>query len=232
MKNEKGQEISESFPKLVYLLDEHNCLKGGRYDYITKLAASCNVKRLVPDYQSSKIMRQNYEGNTFPPMGCRSHLSPKKIDGEYKWYGRFNMGVVSLNLPQIAILSKGNMPLFWKLFNNRLNLCKEALLTRYELLKGTSADISPIHWRHGGLARLNKGETIDKLLENGYATISLGYVGMYECVQAMLGVSHTTKEGEQFALEIMKAMKAACDKWKEETGLGFGLYGTPKILGL
>ena len=159
--------------------------------------------------------------------GCRSHLSPKKIDGEYKWYGRFNMGVVSLNLPQIAILSKGNMPLFWKLFNNRLNLCKEALLTRYELLKGTSADISPIHWRHGGLARLNKGETIDKLLENGYATISLGYVGMYECVQAMLGVSHTTKEGEQFALEIMKAMKAACDKWKEETGLGFGLYGTP-----
>ena len=232
MKNEKGQEISESFPKLVYLLDEHNCLKGGRYDYITKLAASCNVKRLVPDYQSAKIMRQNYEGNTFPPMGCRSHLSPKKIDGEYKWYGRFNMGVVSLNLPQIAILSKGNMPLFWKLFNNRLNLCKEALLTRYELLKGTSADISPIHWRHGGLARLNKGETIDKLLENGYATISLGYVGMYECVQAMLGVSHTTKEGEQFALEIMKAMKSACDKWKEETGLGFGLYGTPKILGL
>lgn len=228
MKNYKGQEIGEAFPKLVYLLDEHNCLEGGKYDYITKLAAKCTAKRLVPDYQSAKIMRMNYEGNTFPPMGCRSHLSPwKDENGNYKWYGRFNQGVVSLNLPQIAIIADGDMELFWDMLDQRLELCKEALLVRHNMLMGTLSDVSPIHWQHGAIARLKKGEKIDKLLENGYSTLSLGYVGICEMTYAMLGVSHTTKEGEKFALEVMNYMKEACDRWKEETGLGFGLYGTP-----
>lgn len=228
MKNYKGQEIGEAFPKLVYLLDEHNCLEGGKYDYITKLAAKCTAKRLVPDYQSAKIMRQNYEGNTFPPMGCRSHLSPYKLeDGSYKWYGRFNQGVVSLNLPQIAIVSEGNMDLFWEILDKRLELCKEALITRHNMLLGTLSDVSPIHWQHGAIARLKKGEKIDKLINDGYSTLSLGYVGVYEMVQTMLGVSHTTKEGEEFAIKVMQHMKEACDTWKEETGLAFGLYGTP-----
>lgn len=228
MKNYKGQEIGEAFPKLVYLLDKHNCLEGGKYDYITKLAAKCNCKRLVPDYQSAKIMRKNYEGNTFPPMGCRSHLSPYKDEnGTYKWYGRFNGGVVSLNLPQIAILSKGNRDLFWSILEQRLELCKEALLFRQSMLRGVKSDVSPIHWQHGAIARLEKGETIDKLLDNGYSTLSLGYVGICEMTYAMLGVSHTTPEGEKFALEVMNKLKEACDSWKKETGIGFGLYGTP-----
>lgn len=228
MKNYKGQEIGEAFPKLVYLLDEHNCLEGGKYDYITKLAAECTAKRLVPDYQSAKIMRMNYEGNTFPPMGCRSHLSPwKDGNGDYKWYGRFNQGVISLNLPQIGIISNGDMELFWELLDQRLDLCKEALITRHNMLLGTVSDVSPIHWQHGAIARLEKGEAIDKLLNEGYSTLSLGYVGIHEMVQAMLGVSHTTPEGEKFALEVMNHMKDACDEWKNETGLGFGLYGTP-----
>ena len=228
MKNYKGQEIGEAFPKLVYLLDEHNCLEGGKYDYITKLAAECTAKRLVPDYQSAKIMRMNYEGNTFPPMGCRSHLSPwKDGNGDYKWYGRFNQGVISLNLPQIGIISNDDMELFWELLDQRLDLCKEALITRHNMLLGTVSDVSPIHWQHGAIARLEKGEAIDKLLNEGYSTLSLGYVGIHEMVQAMLGVSHTTPEGEKFALEVMNHMKDACDEWKKETGLGFGLYGTP-----
>ena len=228
MKNYRGQEIGEAFPKLVYLLDEHNSLEGGKYDYITKLAAKCTAKRLVPDYQSAKIMRQNYEGNTFPPMGCRSHLSTwKDGEGNYKWYGRFNQGVVSLNLPQIGIVSDGDMEMFWDMLNQRLELCKEALLTRHNMLLGTLSDVSPIHWQHGAIARLEKGEKIDKLLKDGYSTLSLGYVGIHEMVRAMLGVSHTTEEGEKFALEVMNHMKNKCDEWKEETGLGFGLYGTP-----
>ena len=228
MKNYKGQEVGEEFPKLVYLLDEHNCLEGGKYDYITKLAAKCNTKRLVPDYQSAKIMRQNYDGETFPPMGCRSHLSNwRDENGNYKWYGRFNMGVVSLNLVQVALTANKDMDAFWNILDQRLELCKEALLVRYNLLKGTLSDTSPIHWQYGGSARLKKGEKIDSLLENGYATLSLGYVGIYEMTQAMLGVSHTTKEGEEFAVAVMKYLKAACDKWKDETKLGFGLYGTP-----
>ena len=228
MKNYKGQVIGEAFPKLVYLLDEHNCLEGGKYDYITKLAAKCNCKRLVPDYQSAKIMRKNYEGNTFPPMGCRSHLSPYTDEnGNYKWYGRFNGGVISLNLPQIGILANKDMDLFWKILDERLQLCKEALLFRQGMLRGVKSDVSPIHWQHGAIARLKKGETIDKLLHDGYSTLSLGYVGMNELCYAMLGVSHTTPEGEKFALNVMKHMKAKCDQWKAETGLGFGLYGTP-----
>lgn len=228
MKNYKGQEIGEAFPKLIYLLDEHNCLEGGKYDYITKLAAKCTVKRLVPDYQSAKMMKKNYEGNTFPPMGCRSHLSPyKDSNGDYKWYGRFNQGVVSLNLPQIGILAQGNMDLFWKIFNERLDLCKDALLTRHKMLLGITSDASPIHWQYGAIARLEKGEKIDKLLKDGYSTLSLGYVGICELTYAMLGVSHTTPEGEKFALEVMNHMNAKCNQWKEETGLGFSLYGTP-----
>ena len=228
MKNYKGQEIGEAFPKLVYLLDEHNCLEGGKYDYITELCAQCNVKRLVPDYQSAKIMRQNYEGNTFPPMGCRSHLSPwKDENGNYKWYGRFNQGVISLNLPQIGIIANKDMDLFWEILDERLQLCKEALLVRHKLLLGTPSDISPIHWQYGALGRLDKGESIDKLLKDGYSTLSLGFVGICELTYAMLGVSHTTAEGMEFALRVMQHMKNACDSWKKETGLGFGLYGTP-----
>ena len=228
MKSPKGQNIGEEFPKLVYLLDDHNCLEGGKYDYITKLAAKCNAKRLVPDYQSAKIMRKNYEGETFPPMGCRSHLSPwKDENGNYKWYGRFNQGVVSLNLVSVALTSKGDMNEFWNILDARLELCKEALMVRHNLLLGTKSDISPIHWQYGGIARLKKGETIDKLLKDGYSTLSLGYVGVYEMTQAMLGVSHTTKEGEEFALKVMNHLNNTCQKWKQETGLGFGLYGTP-----
>ena len=228
MKNYRGQEIGEEFPKLVYLLDEHNCLEGGKYDYITKLAAKCNTKRLVPDYQSAKIMRRNYDGETFPPMGCRSHLSNwKDENGNYKWYGRFNQGVVSLNLVQVALTANKDMDKFWEVLDERLSLCREALMVRHNLLLGTSSDISPIHWQHGGIARLEKGEKIDPLLKNGYSTLSLGYVGIYEMTQAMLGVSHTTKEGEEFALKVMNHLKDACDSWKKETGLGFGLYGTP-----
>ena len=228
MKNYKGQEIGEEFPKLVYLLDEHNCLEGGKYDYITKLAAKCNTKRLVPDYQSAKIMRKNYDGETFPPMGCRSHLSNwKDENGNYKCYGRFNQGVVSLNLVQVALTANKDMDKFWEVLDERLSLCREALMVRHNLLLGTSSDISPIHWQHGGIARLEKGEKIDPLLKNGYSTLSLGYVGIYEMTQAMLGVSHTTKEGEEFALKVMNHLKGACDSWKAETGLGFGLYGTP-----
>ena len=228
MKNYKGQNISEEFPKLVYLLDEHNCLEGGKYDYITKLAAKCSAKRLVPDYQSAKMMRKNYEGETFPPMGCRSHLSPwKDENGNYKWYGRFNQGVISLNLVQVALTANKDMNKFWEILDERLELCKEALMVRHNLLLGTTSDVSPIHWQHGGIARLKKGEKIDKLLKNGYSTLSLGYVGICEMTYAMLGVSHTTKEGEEFALKVMNHLNNTCQEWKKETGLGFGLYGTP-----
>lgn len=228
MKNYKGQVIGEEFPKLVYLLDEHNCLEGGKYDYITKLAAKCNTKRLVPDYQSAKMMRKNYDGETFPPMGCRSHLSNwRDENGNYKWYGRFNQGVISLNLVQVALTAEKDMEKFWSILDERLDLCKEALMIRHNLLKGTTSDISPIHWQHGGISRLEKGEKIDSLLEGGYSTLSLGYVGIYEMTQAMLGISHTTEEGEKFALEVMNYLSTKCSEWKEETGLGFGLYGTP-----
>lgn len=228
MKNYKGQVIGEAFPKLIYLLDENNAKPDSKYYYLTRLSAECTTKRLVPDYQSAKIMRQNYEGCTFPPMGCRSHLSPwQDENGNYKWYGRFNQGVISLNLPQIGIIAKGDMKAFWSILDERLKLCKEALLVRHKLLRGTLADVSPIHWQYGALARLNKGEAIDKLLEGGYSTLSLGFVGIFELTKAMLGVSHTTKEGEEFALKVTRYMSEKCAEWKKETGLGFGLYGTP-----
>lgn len=228
IKNEKGVYVTPAFPKLVYVLDENNCLKGGKYDYITKLAVKCSSKRLYPDYISAKKMRENYEGNVFSPMGCRSFLSPwKDEDGNYKFEGRFNQGVVSINLPQIAILAKGDENRFWSLFEERLQLCFDALMCRHNALKGIISDTSPVHWQYGAIARLQKGEKIDKFLENGYSTISLGYIGLYECTKLMCGVSHTDPTATPFALKVMKTMREHCEKWKKETGLGFGLYGTP-----
>ena len=228
IKNEKGVYITPAFPKLVYVLDEHNCLKGGKYDYLTKLAAKCSAKRMYPDYISAKKMRENYEGNVFSPMGCRSFLSPwKDENGEYKFEGRFNQGVVSINLPQIGIIADGDEEKFWSLLDERLELCKEALMCRHYALLGTSSDISPIHWQNGAIARLEKGEKIDKLLKNGYSTISLGYIGVYETTKLMRGVSHTTPEGHEFAIKLMKYLADRTEKWKKETGIGFGLYGTP-----
>lgn len=228
IKNEKGVFVTPAFPKLIYVLDEHNCLKGGKYDYITRLAVQCSAKRLYPDYISAKKMRENYEGNVFSCMGCRSFLTAwKDENGEYKFEGRFNQGVVSLNLPQIGILAAGDKELFWQLLEERLALCFEALMCRHTALEGTLSDVSPIHWQYGAIARLEKGETIDKLLHNGYSTISLGYIGLYEVTKLMTGVSHTQTEGTEFALRLMKRLRSATDTWKEETGIAFGLYGTP-----
>lgn len=228
IKNEAGVYVTPAFPKLVYVLDENNCLKGGKYDYLTELAVRCSIKRMYPDYISAKKMRENYEGNVFSPMGCRSFLVPwKDKDGHYKFEGRFNQGVVSINLPQIGIIAKGDEDKFWKLLDERLELCREALMVRHNALKGIRSDVSPIHWQNGAIARLKKGETIDKLLENGYSTLSLGYIGLYECTVAMKGCSHTTPEGEEFAMRVMKHLNAACKKWRAESGLGFSLYGTP-----
>lgn len=228
IKNEQGIYVTPAFPKLIYVLDEHNSLKGGKFDYLTELAISCSAKRLYPDYISAKKMKEIYNGNVFSSMGCRSFLSPwKDKNGNYKFEGRFNMGVVSLNLPQIALTSKGDEKLFWELLDRRLEICYEALMLRYKLLKGTTTDISPIHWEFGALTRLKKGSKIDEVLKNGYATISLGYIGLYEATKFMTGTTHTTKIGEKFALKLMNKLKQATETWKEETGLGFGLYGTP-----
>ena len=228
IKNEKGVYVTPAFPKLIYVLDENNCLKGGKYDYITKLAVKCSAKRMYPDYISAKKMRENYEGNVFSCMGCRSFLSPwKDENGNYKFEGRFNQGVVSINLPQIGILAKGNEEVFWKLMDERLQLCFEALMCRHNALKGTLSDVSPIHWQYGAIARLNKGEKIDPLLYGGYSTMSLGYIGLYEVTKLMKGVSHTDPVGEEFALRVMNHMKEATDRWRDETNSGFSLYGTP-----
>ena len=228
IKNEKGVPITPAFPKLVYVLDEHNCLKGGEYDYLTKLAVKCSSKRMYPDYISAKKMRENYQGNVFSPMGCRSFLSPwKDENGNYKFEGRFNQGVVTINLPQIAIIADGDEEKFWSLLEERLEICKEALMCRHYSLLGTQAEMSPIHWRYGAIARLNKGEKIDELLKGGYSTLSLGYIGIYETTKLMKGVSHTTEEGHEFAIKVMTALRDAAAKWKAETGLGFALYGTP-----
>ena len=228
IKNEKGVYVTPAFPKLIYVLDEHNCLKGGKYDYLTKLAVKCSAKRMYPDYVSAKMMRENYEGNVFSCMGCRSFLTPwKDENGNYKFEGRFNQGVVSLNLPQIGILAEGDEEKFWALLEERLALCFEALMCRHHALEGTLSNVSPIHWQYGAIARLKKGEPIDKLLHDGYSTISLGYIGLYEVTKLMTGVSHTDPKGTNFALRLMKRLRLACDTWKLETGLGFGLYGTP-----
>lgn len=228
IKNEVGVYVTPAFPKLVYVLDEHNCLKGGKYDYITKLAVRCSAKRLYPDYISAKKMRENYEGNVFSPMGCRSFLTPwKDENGNYKFEGRFNQGVVSLNLPQMGIVARGDEEKFWKIFDERLELCYEALMCRHKALEGTTSDVSPIHWQYGAIARLEKGEKIDKLLHGGYSTLSLGYIGLYEVTKLVKGVSHTTPEGEEFALRVMNHLRSATDRWRKETGIHFSLYGTP-----
>ncbi len=228
IKNEAGVYVTPAFPKLVYVLDEFNNLTGGEYDYLTKLAVKCSAKRMYPDYISAKKMKENYEGNVFSPMGCRSFLSPwKDENGNYKFEGRFNQGVVSINLPQIGIIADGDEEKFWKLFDERLELCKEALMCRHYALLGTKSDISPIHWQYGAIARLKKGEPIDKLLFGGYSTLSLGYIGVYELTKLVKGVSHTTEEGHEFAIKVMKYMKDKVLKWKKETNLGFALYGTP-----
>ena len=228
IKNEAGVYVTPAFPKLVYVLDEHNCLKGGKYDYLTNLAVKCSSKRMYPDYISAKKMKEIYEGNVFSPMGCRSLLSPwKDENGNFKFEGRFNQGVVSINLPQIAIIADGDEEKFWKLLDERLELCKEALMCRHYALLGTTSDISPIHWQHGAISRLAKGEKIDKLLFGGYSTISLGYIGIYEMTKLMKGVSHTQPEGHDFALSVMKYLKDKTAEWKKETNIGFALYGTP-----
>nr|WP_295266784.1 anaerobic ribonucleoside-triphosphate reductase [uncultured Blautia sp.] len=228
IKNEKGVYVTPAFPKLIYVLDEHNCLKGGKYDYLTRLAVKCSAKRMYPDYISAKKMRENYENNVFSCMGCRSFLSPWKNEkGEYQFEGRFNQGVVSINLPQIAIIADGDEEKFWTLLEERLSLCFEALMCRHHALEGTLSNVSPIHWQYGAIARLKKGEKIDKLLHDGYSTISLGYIGVYETTKLMTGVSHTDPKGTNFALRLMKRLRLACDTWKLETGIGFGLYGTP-----
>ncbi len=228
IKNEKGVYVTPAFPKLIYVLDEHNCLQGGKYDYVTRLAIRCSAKRMYPDYISAKKMRENYEGNVFSCMGCRSFLTPWRDEhGNYKFEGRFNQGVVSLNLPQIGIIAKGDEEYFWQLLEERLALCFEALMCRHHALEGIISDVSPIHWQYGAIARLKKGEKIDKLLHNGYSTISLGYIGLYEVTRLMTGKSHTEAGGTEFAMKLMQRLRKATDSWKEMTGIHFGLYGTP-----
>ena len=228
IKNEAGVYVTPAFPKLVYVLDDFNNLTGGEYDYLTELAVKCSAKRMYPDYISAKKMRENYEGNVFSPMGCRSFLSPwKDENGSYKFEGRFNQGVVSINLPQVAIIANGDENKFWKLLDERLELCKKALMCRHNALVGTTSDISPIHWQYGAIARLKKGEKIDKLLYGGYSTISLGYIGIYEMTKLMTGVSQTEPAGHEFALKVMNYLRETVNRWKKETNIGFALYGTP-----
>nr|WP_075573917.1 anaerobic ribonucleoside-triphosphate reductase [Ezakiella massiliensis] len=228
IKNEADVYVTPAFPKLIYVLDEHNVHEDSKYYYLTKLAAKCTAKRMYPDYISAKKMRELYEGNVFSPMGCRSFLAPwKNEDGEYVFDGRFNMGVVSLNLPQIGILSGGDEDKFWEILEKRLELVKKALMFRYELLENVTSDVSPIHWQYGAIARLKKGEKVTKLLQNGYATISMGYIGLYEATKLVTGKSHTDPEAKEFALKVMQRLRKACDDWKAETHLGFALYGTP-----
>ncbi len=236
IKNSAGIYVTPAFPKLVYVLDENNCLKGGKYDYITELAVKCSAKRMYPDYISAKVMRQAHEGNVFSPMGCRSFLTDWKDPetGEYKYEGRFNQGVVSINLPQIGLMvSDGGRKVpasedeFWKLLDERLDLCYEALMCRHEALMGVHSDVSPVHWQHGALARLQPGETIDRYLVGGYSTISLGYIGIYELTKLVKGCSQTEPEGMDFATRVMTYLRDTCYKWRDATNIDFSLYGTP-----
>ncbi len=241
VKNEKGVYITPAFPKLIYALDEDNIEPDSKYYYLTKLAAECTAKRMVPDYISAKIMKE-LKGDVYPCMGCRSFLTPDRftnagvgniphaedyVEGKHRYYGRFNQGVVTINLVDVACSSGKDMDKFWEIFDERLDLCYRALMIRHNRLKGTPSDVAPILWQYGAIARLEKGETIDKLLYNGYSTISLGYGGLCECVKYMTGVSHTTKEGEDFALAVMQHLNDACNKWKAETNIDFSVYGTP-----
>ncbi len=233
VKNEKGIWVTPAFPKLIYVLEEDNITETAPYWYLTELAAKCTAKRMVPDYISEKKMLElkvdkNGEGHCYTCMGCRSFLTPYvDEDGKAKYYGRFNQGVVTISLPDVALSSGGNMEKFWKIFDERLELCHQALLCRHERLKGTLSDAAPILWQYGACARLKKGETIDKLLFGGYSTISLGYAGLYECVKYMTGKSHTDSAATPFALEVMQHMNDACAKWKQQHNIDFSLYGTP-----
>ena len=228
VKTEKGVYITPAFPKLIYVLEEDNIHEGSKYWYLTKLAAQCTAKRMVPDYISEKIMKKLKDGNCYPCMGCRSFLTVYHDENDKpKFYGRFNQGVVTINLVDVACSSGKDMEKFWEIFDERLELCHEALMYRHNRLKGTPSDVAPILWQNGALARLKKGETIDKLLYNGYSTISLGYAGLCECTRYMTGKSHTDPEAKPFALEVMKHMNEACAKWREESHIDFSLYGTP-----
>ena len=234
IKNEKGVYITPAFPKLIYVLEEDNIHEDSKYWYLTKLSAECTAKRMVPDYISEKIMFENKvdkngEGHCYPCMGCRSFLTPyvDPVTNEPKYYGRFNQGVVTVNLVDVACSSRGDMDKFWKIFDERLELCHRALVCRHERLEGTPSDVAPILWQHGALARLKKGETIDKLLHGGYSTISLGYAGLCECVRYMTGKSHTDPSATPFALKVMQHMNDVCSEWKAEHNVDFSLYGTP-----
>ena len=228
IKNKKGIYITPAFPKLIYVLDEINNLSGGKYDYITELAAECTAKRMYPDYISAKKMREYYQGNVYGIMGCRSILAPwKDKDGNYKFEGRFNQGVVSINLPQIAIIANKDEDKFWSLLDERLQLCFEALMCRHENCKKILSDNSPIHWQNGAIARLPEHSSVDELLYGGYSSISLGYIGLYETTKLMKGVSHTDPTGTEFALRVMNKLRETTDRWKAETNIGFALYGTP-----
>lgn len=249
IKNENGVWISPAFPKLLFVEEEDTIHENSKYFYLTQMAAKCSAKRLVPDYISEKKMKEYKiadgqlpgEGDCFANMGCRSFLSvdetrngwnnlarAKNYDGKPKYYGRFNKAVVTINLPDVGLSAHKDMDAFWRILDERLELCHKALLWRYKHLLGTKSDAAPILWQHGALARLNKGETIDALLKDGYSTISLGYAGIYECVMAMLGVSHTTPEGKKFAIEILKHMNDKCDEWNTKNNIGFSVYGTPQ----
>ena len=231
VKNEKGVWITPAFPKLIYALDEDNITPDSKYWYLTELAAKCTAKRMVPDYISAKIMKQLKNGNVYTCMGCRSFLTveekQKNPDGSYKFYGRFNQGVVTINLVDVACSSEGNMDRFWEILEARLELCHRALRCRHERLLGTISDVAPILWQHGALARLKKGEKIDKLLFDGYSTISLGYAGLYEMCMRMMGVSHTDPKGREFALAVMQKLNDKCKEWKEAENISYSVYGTP-----
>ena len=231
VKNEKGVWITPAFPKLIYVLDEDNISEDAPYWYLTELAAKCTAKRMVPDYISAKIMKELKQGDVYPCMGCRSFLtvedSQRNADGSHKYYGRFNQGVVTINLVDVACSSEGDMDRFWEILDERLELCHEALRCRHERLLGTISDVAPILWQNGALARLKKGEKIDKLLFNGYSTISLGYAGLYEMCMRMLGKSHTDPEARPFALKVMQRLNDKCKEWKAAENISYSVYGTP-----
>lgn len=228
IKNEVGVYVTPAFPKLIYVLDDNNVGEDSKYHELTELAIKCTAKRMYPDYISAKKMRENYEGNVFSPMGCRAFLSPwQDENGEYKFNGRFNIGVATINLPQIGIIANGDEDKFFDILDKRLELCKEVGLLRYDLLRDVTSDSSPIHWQHGAIARLENHKSIQHLLKDGYATVTLGYIGVYEATMLTKGVSHTDPEGYKFAMKIMDTMNKKVQDWKEETGLGFALYGTP-----
>lgn len=228
IKNESGVYVTPAFPKLIYVLDENNIHKDSEYYKLTSLAIRCTAKRMYPDYISAKKMRENYDGNVFAPMGCRAFLSPwKDENGNYQFNGRFNMGVCTINLPQIAILAGGDEEKFFDIFDKRLEMCKRVGLLRYELLKNVTSDSSPIHWQHGAIARLKPHTPITELLEGGYSTVSLGYIGIYEATLLTKGLSNTEPEGKEFAMKIMDVMNKKIKEWREETNLGFALYATP-----